>query len=201
LLYADPRNYWTLRGGVDYFGEQEGQPARGERAEWIARRIASYQPASVLEVGCGYGKLLAALRDLVDVPLAGIDFSSSQLTMAREYLGDRQGISLFLASGEDLPFADCSFDLVVTSAVILHNPPRIAESIRREIVRVGKRYAVHNEETNHSYNRFGYDTALWYRQHGFSLAECGPIPADTDPAVSQFCVACLSRDKAAATSA
>ncbi|MGO9466085.1 MAG: class I SAM-dependent methyltransferase, partial [Isosphaeraceae bacterium] len=32
LLYADPRQYWTLRGGDDYFGEQEGQPARTLRA-------------------------------------------------------------------------------------------------------------------------------------------------------------------------
>ena len=24
-LYADPRRYWTLRGGDDYFREQEGQ--------------------------------------------------------------------------------------------------------------------------------------------------------------------------------
>jgi hypothetical protein len=39
LLYADPREYWTLRGGVEYFEEQEGQRARTERARWIAERI------------------------------------------------------------------------------------------------------------------------------------------------------------------
>ena len=27
-LYTDPRIYWTLRGGEDYFREQEGQRAR-----------------------------------------------------------------------------------------------------------------------------------------------------------------------------
>ena len=39
-LYADPRHYWTLRGGDDYFREQEGQPARSRRIEWIAERLA-----------------------------------------------------------------------------------------------------------------------------------------------------------------
>ena len=37
------------------------------------------------------------------------------------------------AAANDLPFADHSFDMVVTSAVILHNPPAIAERIRREV--------------------------------------------------------------------
>src|SRR5438034_1741606 len=60
-LYADPRRYWTLRGGDDYFREQEGQPARSRRAEWMAERLAGYQPRSILEVGCGYGKLLHEL--------------------------------------------------------------------------------------------------------------------------------------------
>ena len=98
-------------------------------------------------------------------------------------------IELLLSRGERLPFADRSFDMVVTSAVILHNPPAIAERIRREVMRVTRRFAAHNEETNLSYNRYGYDTALWYRQQGIVLAESGPIPMDPDPSASQFCVA------------
>jgi hypothetical protein len=79
----------------------------------------------------------------------------------------------------------------VTSAVILHNPPEAAVRIRRELLRVGRRFAAHNEETNASYNRYGYDTAAWYRAQGLALAESGPIPMDTDPRTSQFCVALL----------
>ncbi len=79
LLYADPRAYWTLRGGDDYFREQEGQPARSGRAAWIAARVASYRPASILEVGCGYGKQLRAIRRLWDVPMVGVDFSPTQI--------------------------------------------------------------------------------------------------------------------------
>ncbi|WP_165250779.1 class I SAM-dependent methyltransferase [Paludisphaera soli] len=188
LLYADPREYWTLRGGHDYFREQEGQVARTLRAEWIAGRIAAYRPTSILEIGCGYGKLLGALRDRIDAPLAGLDFSPTQLGAARGFLDGAERIDLFLGRGDRLPFADGAFDMVVTSAVILHNPPEVADRIRREVVRVARRFAAHNEETNLSYNRYGYDTAAWYRAEGRRVAEVGPIPMDADAETSQFCV-------------
>jgi hypothetical protein len=71
----------------------------------------------------------------------------------------------------------------------LHNPPAIADRIRREVIRVARRFAAHNEETNLSYNRYGYDTSLWYREQGMTVVESVPIPMDPDPSASQFCVA------------
>src|SRR5262245_13911848 len=114
-VYADPRMYWTLRGGDDYFREQEGQVARTLRAEWIADRLAAYSPTSILEIGCGYGKLLHALRRRTGVPLVGVDFSASQLAVGRRFLRGMEGIEAILAVGERLPFADGAFDMVVTS--------------------------------------------------------------------------------------
>jgi hypothetical protein len=134
---------------------------------------------------------LCELRALLDVPIMGLDFSRTQLEQARGFLGPDREIGLVLSRGERIPFADRSFDMVVTSAVILHNPPARAEHLRREIVRVSRRFAAHNEEMNVSYNRYGYDTAAWYRERGVALAESGPIPMDLDPGTSQFCVALL----------
>ena len=189
FVYRDPRRYWTLRGGDDYFREQEDQPARDLRARWLAQRIAAYRPASILEVGCGYGKQLRALREHLDVPLVGVDFSPSQIEQAKRYLRDCGDIEVFLGSGDRLPFADHSFDLVLTSAVILHNPPPIAEAIRREVIRVSRRWTAHNEDTDVSYNRFGYNTAEWYASHELRVVECRAIPVGSnDPAHSQFCV-------------
>jgi SAM-dependent methyltransferase len=191
LLYADPRTYWTLRGGDDYFREQEGQRARSLRAAWIAEKLAQYQPASILEIGCGYGKLLRELQGRLAIPLVGVDFSPTQLEQAQRFLAGKDRPPLILSRGETLPFADGSFDMVVTSAVILHNPPEIAERLRGEVLRVARRFAAHNEEMSLSYNRYGYDTALWYRSRGIALAEALAIPMDPNPAASQFCVALL----------
>ncbi len=190
LIYADPRDYWTLRGGDEYFREQEGQPARSERAGWIAERVASYRPTSILEVGCGYGKQLREIRSRWDAPMVGVDFSPSQLARSRSYLDGLERVGFALADGGRLPFADGSFDLVLTSAVILHNPQPVAERMRQEVVRVARRWAAHNEDTDTSYNRYGYNTAAWYREQEISLAESGQI---LDQTASQFCVADLCR--------
>jgi SAM-dependent methyltransferase len=195
LLYSDPRSYWSHRGGEDYFREQEAHPTRSHRLEWVARRVASYRPLSILEVGCGYGKLMAAIRRRISAPIVGLDFSTSQLDLARQHLAPLHSMELIHASGDRLPFADRSFDLVVTSAVILHNEPTLAERIRGEIVRVGRRWAVHNEDTDVTYNRYGYDTAAWYTAAGFEIAECAAIPivSESERSRSQFCVAKLWR--------
>ena len=193
LVYADPRDYWTLRGGLEYFREQEGQPARSVRSDWLAARVASYRPESVLEIGCGYGKQLRALRRRLDAPLVGLDFSPSQIKLAGTLVEGLDQCSLVLGSGWRLPFPDRSFDLVLTSAVILHNPPPAAEAIRREVLRVARRFAAHNEDTDTTYNRFGYDTAGWYRDQGVPLAESGPIPTEPPGSPTQFCVAEVGR--------
>lgn len=190
LLYADPREYWTLRGGDEYYREQEGQELREARSDWIARRIAVYRPVSILEVGCGYGKQLRKLRQILpQCRIVGVDFSPSQLARGRQYLRENGSstIPMALADGSRLPFTDRSFDLVLTSAVILHNTPEFAEKIRREVIRVARRWTVHNEDTDTSYNRYGYDTAAWYRDHGIELLESAPFPREGPP--SQFCVA------------
>ena len=200
LVYSDPRKYWTLRGGPEYLAEQEGQPARTARSKWMADKIAACGAGSILEVGCGYGKQLEAIRAAVGgrVSLAGIDFSPTQLDLAARRVGRDDHLLLVLGDGQRLPFPDDAFDLVLTSAVILHNEPVVAERMRQEIVRVARRWCIHNEDTDTTYNRFGYDTAQWYRSHGLEVVESGSIPASVfgdseDPAGesarSQFCMA------------
>ena len=88
FLYADPRKYWTLRGGDDYFREQEGQEARSLRRNGSPNGWQLTSPTSILEVGCGYGKLLArAAVAGSTIPVVGVDFSPTQLDQARRLPG------------------------------------------------------------------------------------------------------------------
>ncbi|MBI3465837.1 MAG: class I SAM-dependent methyltransferase [Planctomycetes bacterium] len=192
LLYRSPRWYWEQRGGHDYFLEQEAQPERTARSQFIAAEVARYEPLSLLEVGCGYGKQLASLRAYTAAPLVGIDWSLSQLSLAASYLSSLDNISLVQADGARLPFGDKTFDVVLTSAVLLHNSPAKAEGMRREICRVGRRLAIHNEDTNTNFSRFGYDTAAAYRGHGYRVLDCRPIPLAEQPQQTQFCVVDLA---------
>ena len=77
---------------------------------WLARYYNLYLPAgaSVLEIGCGSGELLAQLRAGRKV---GVDLSAVQLAAARARVPDAE---FQLAAGEDLPLTE-KFDCIIIS--------------------------------------------------------------------------------------
>jgi ubiquinone/menaquinone biosynthesis C-methylase UbiE len=86
----------------------------------------------VLDVGCGTGRLLASLPP--EFEPTGVDVSEAMLDKARQ-----QGLTVIPASGHSLPFADDSFDVVTTFAVLHHliEPDRVRATLR-EMARVVK---------------------------------------------------------------
>lgn len=65
----------------------------------------------VLELGCGYGRVLAALAGSV-TKLVGIDISLSSLCMAQKNLRDQGAISLSLMDAVNMGFREACFDIV-----------------------------------------------------------------------------------------
>jgi ubiquinone/menaquinone biosynthesis C-methylase UbiE len=85
--------------------------------------------ARVLDAGCGTGTLtLALLRTLrVPVELTALDLSASSMATAKKYVSkdhDHRGQKVHFTQGNilSLPFADESFDLIVTSGVLDYVP-------------------------------------------------------------------------------
>lgn len=110
------RDYWdgdrlTGYGGYKYDGRW--RPV----AESLIRHYHLEPGMKVLDVGCGKGFLLFDLADaLPGLEVQGVDVSSYALDHAKEEV--RQ--NCLLASADCLPFADASFDLVI-SINTLHN--------------------------------------------------------------------------------
>ncbi len=196
LLYRNPRRYWEKRGGERYFKEQESRKDRDLRSSFIAENLVKLNVKSILEVGCGYGKQLRSIEKLdKKVELFGVDFSSAQIIKGKEYL-KKEGIkNLVCADAKCLPFLNNSFDLVFTSAVIMHNPPETAEKIRNEILRVSKRFIVHNEDKNISPTRWSYDYGDIYEQIGLKILKHCKIPCAPSPEITQFVVAEIPEEK------
>lgn len=87
----------------------------------------------VLEVGCGIGIQLSFLQKMGFKHLVGLDVSSTAIEQAKILT---KGIDFLTASTLDIPFKDSWFDLVFTSALLIHQNPRNLPKAIDEIVRV-----------------------------------------------------------------
>jgi len=92
----------------------------------------------VLDLGCGTGALsLAAARACAGVRIVGLDPDPKALARARRKAG-RAGVALALEQGfgDALPFADASFDRVVSSFMFHHLETAQKPAVLREVRRV-----------------------------------------------------------------
>lgn len=72
--------------------------------------------ARILEVGCGAGRILRTLEALGYRNVVGLEISQSRLN----YVQQQGQTSAGLICSDHVPFADASFDAVVSAAVIEH---------------------------------------------------------------------------------
>ncbi len=79
--------------------------------------VRRYCGDRVLEAGCGTGLILQRLQSICGQAV-GVDLSSGMLSLARE-----RGLTVTQAAVDALPFADETFDTVVSFKVLAHVPP------------------------------------------------------------------------------
>ncbi|MBA2731831.1 MAG: class I SAM-dependent methyltransferase [Acidobacteria bacterium] len=86
--------------------------------------------AKILDAGCGTGLLTVALLKALDLPvrITAIDLSGSSIETARKAVEEKAGradkVWFTQANVLALPFADNSFDFIVTSGVLEYVPLR-----------------------------------------------------------------------------
>lgn len=85
-----------------------------------------------LEIGCGFGRNSPVLAELAREHIA-VDVNAEPLELARRHYPH---VHFEVASATKLPFADESFDAVVTWTVLQHIPPHLISAACAEIARV-----------------------------------------------------------------
>lgn len=94
----------------------------------VIARLRAAAPASVLEVGCGWGELAARITRETGAAVTAIDLSPRMVELARE-----RGVDARVGDVQELPFENGAFDAVVAAWMLYHVPdldPGIAELAR-----------------------------------------------------------------------
>lgn len=91
---------------------------------------------SILEVGANIGNQLICLQKMGFSRLCGIELQ----TYAIELSKSRHDIPTVRGSAFSIPFADASFDLVLTSGLLIHVKPSQVAKVMKEMHRCSREY-------------------------------------------------------------
>ena len=188
----DPIAFWTnygefYRDMFDYpddFGiAKDGKENMMLDVNSLLPRLINIQPASVLEVGCGFGRCLPYVYDAVPsvARVVGIDHSPTMIEKSKKYLGDYEKatenkIESMVANAKELPFKDNEFDCVYTHVCLTHIPPEDIPQVTSEISRVAKSWIIHIERFAYLYehpnlHRWSHLLPPFYLEKGWKLHE------------------------------
>jgi ubiquinone/menaquinone biosynthesis C-methylase UbiE len=109
-------------GTPEFFDELERYYDIKYREEELYARHADFAGKKLLEVGCGWGRdLIKYARN--EAIVTAVDLTESGVALARKYL-EYRGLKgdVRVASAEELPFEDNSFDVVICIGVLMCTP-------------------------------------------------------------------------------
>ena len=168
------RQYWEGRA-VD-IDEKWGQ-GEGDYPV-LAEVIASVRPKSILDVGCGSGRLFP-LYDQLHIPeVVGQDISEEALRIAaaRHPFANISSTSLDIFS---LDYSVGHFDLIISNRVLQHVQPEAIWRVLAKLASLGKSLYL-NELTDsdgleETYYMFRHDYRALLERHGFAVVSSGSI--------------------------
>ncbi len=89
-------------------------------AEKLLHYVEGDQKLEFLDVGCGDGEVVDYIARKYGSRVVGIDIDAGQLELARKKVNGLANASFIEADATSLPFADSSFDVVVSLGVLQH---------------------------------------------------------------------------------
>ena len=133
------------------------------RREYLARNICALNSiSSVIEMGCNVGSNLYAIHKInPDIRLAGVDINELavhyglQKFCAEDIQADLKTMSLY--DIDRIP--EKSYDVVFTSAVLMHLPPDNLNTILKNFKRIACKFVIHLEL--HAFSKSEY---LYYKK-------------------------------------
>ncbi len=111
--------------------------AEGHVLGTLVRRLRAARHGRILDLGCGPGRCLAALKRAFPASeLTGLDLSPFMLELARDRLAAGGGASLVHADARETPFEERTFDAITAIHLLGHVPRGAALAVLAEARRL-----------------------------------------------------------------
>lgn len=162
--------------------DQKGEDIQLNIIPLIAR-IRDFNPKSVLEVGCGFGRCLSFVDSNVSSVerLEGIELSPTMIEQSEKYFkwafpNRKTKIKIIEGNAASLPYKDNEFDLIYSHVCLTHIPCEAIPSVTKEISRVAKKTIIHFERFKYPYehslqHRWSHMLAPYYMDLGWYMHE------------------------------
>jgi ubiquinone/menaquinone biosynthesis C-methylase UbiE len=121
------------RKSKEFYKTPEGRVSKKTYSALI-KKLNDKPFESLLDVGCGTGKVLSLIKDKFNAKVSGIDLSEGMIRKSKELLGE--GADLKVGDSENLLWNDDTFDVIVCNESFHHYPNPIA--VLKEMKRVLK---------------------------------------------------------------
>ena len=152
----DPQKFWDGYG-ERYFKahtkREHFQNGLGENnpVAWLIFKMKALNISTVLEAGCGFGRLAPFIIDGDGAKeYYGVDFSEKILDCHKKYMpteGEKSyahvdHVHLQKASAKRMPFSNASMDCVMSCELLQHMTRTKADHTLREMKRISRKYVI-----------------------------------------------------------
>jgi ubiquinone/menaquinone biosynthesis C-methylase UbiE len=132
---------WSVRhlqgeSWIENYWKSRNHPHR----EFLVEEIIKFKPKTVLEIGCASGpNLYHIAKKLPDAEIKGIDINPIAVQKGNEWLKqeDISNVKLEVGKAQKLErYAEESFDVVFTDAVLIYIAPNEVKHVAKEMLRI-----------------------------------------------------------------
>ncbi len=142
----------------------------------LAAIFATHQPTSILDVGCGSGRLFHHYRQHGIHDIVGTDISATALAIANER---HPTVPTLVATVEELDFPAHRFDLAICNRVLQHIPRQAIDGAIGKLCSISKRVYVNelteSDQLAEEFFMFRHDYPTLFARHGLHLQQRGHI--------------------------
>lgn len=138
----EPHKYWDKRGKSLYVDNPYSKKEYKEQEQLILAYLKDLDFSSVLEIGCGYGRITKLIKQNFKIQnYLATDLSVDLVKTAFEHNKEFQDIEFKQSTIQALDL-DKKFDLVIGTEVLQHVLPKDIQSVAQKLINLSRKHIV-----------------------------------------------------------